>query len=144
AVAPGVLDLDIFGFQTLQHAMRMTRTWDSAMSLIPKGGDTIWGTLDGAPEADHACDAKKVKKKKNQPADDNILWERYYKAFTVDSVLELLQSVAPRTMKRGGAQYSYRIADNLDDKKYKHYKYWSNPLETRFDITFTSMLFRVK
>ncbi|GJV86579.1 phospholipid:diacylglycerol acyltransferase 1 [Tanacetum coccineum] len=34
-------------------------------------------------------------------------------------------------MKHGGAQYSYGIADNLDDKKYEHYKYWSNPLETR-------------
>ncbi|GKB28158.1 phospholipid:diacylglycerol acyltransferase 1-like protein [Tanacetum coccineum] len=67
----GVLDLDIFGFQTLQHSMRMTRTWDSTMSLIPKGGDTIWGTLDWAPEADHACDAKKVKKKNTQPTDDN-------------------------------------------------------------------------
>ncbi|PQQ08886.1 phospholipid:diacylglycerol acyltransferase 1 [Prunus yedoensis var. nudiflora] len=46
AFAPGVLDKDVFGLQTLQHMMRMTRTWDSTMSMIPKGGDTIWGGLD--------------------------------------------------------------------------------------------------
>ncbi|KAF5776166.1 putative transferase [Helianthus annuus] len=194
AVAPGVLDLDIFGFQTLQHAMRMTRTWDSTMSLIPKGGDAIWGTLDWAPDADHVCVAKKIKKNDTQTAGENgagfddfkshnygriisfgkdvadlhsskvervdfkgavkgnnfankscrDVWNEYhemgvgdikavadYKAFTVESVLELLEFVAPRMMKRGGAHYSYGIADNLNDKKYEHYKYWSNPLETR-------------
>lgn len=30
--------------------MKMTRTWDSTMSMIPKGGDTIWGDLDSSPE----------------------------------------------------------------------------------------------
>lgn len=50
AIAPGVLDQDLFHIQTLQHLMKMTRTWDSTMSMIPKGGDTIWGDLDSAPE----------------------------------------------------------------------------------------------
>ncbi|KAL0346732.1 UNVERIFIED_CONTAM: Phospholipid:diacylglycerol acyltransferase 1 [Sesamum calycinum] len=59
AIAPGVLDRDVFGFQTLQHVMRMTRTWDSTMSMIPKGGDTIWGGLDWSPEEGHACSSKK-------------------------------------------------------------------------------------
>ncbi|XP_023744465.1 phospholipid:diacylglycerol acyltransferase 1 [Lactuca sativa] len=189
AVAPGVLDLDIFGFQTLQHAMRMTRTWDSTMSLIPKGGDAIWGTLDWAPEEDHGCVAKNLKKNDTQKTSGNGLkslnygriisfgkdvaqlhsskiervdfmgaiegrnyvnrscgdvWNEYhemgfggikavadYKVFTVESVLELLQFVAPRMMKRGSAHYSYGIADNLEDKEYQHYKYWSNPLESR-------------
>lgn len=35
--------------------MRMTRTWDATMSLIPKGGDTIWGGLDWAPEEGSMC-----------------------------------------------------------------------------------------
>ncbi|XP_074562457.1 phospholipid:diacylglycerol acyltransferase 1-like [Curcuma longa] len=34
-------------------------------------------------------------------------------------------------MQRGSAHYSYGIADDLDDPKYMHYKYWSNPLETK-------------
>ncbi|KAL9293834.1 putative transferase [Arabidopsis thaliana] len=27
--------------------------------------------------------------------------------------------------------FSHGIADDLDDPKYGHYKYWSNPLETK-------------
>lgn len=50
AIAPGVLDKDLFHMQTLQHLMKMSRTWDSTMSMIPKGGDTIWGDLDFSPE----------------------------------------------------------------------------------------------
>ena len=37
----------------------MTRTWDSTMSMIPKGGDTIWGSLDWSPEGYYNCTAKK-------------------------------------------------------------------------------------
>nr|GMC75988.1 phospholipid:diacylglycerol acyltransferase 1 [Ipomoea batatas]GME01725.1 phospholipid:diacylglycerol acyltransferase 1 [Ipomoea batatas] len=54
-----------------------------------------------------------------------------YKAYTADDLLDLLQYVAPRMMARGSAHFSYGIAENLDDPKYEHYKYWSNPLETR-------------
>lgn len=40
----------------------MTRTWDSTMSMIPKGGDTIWGGLDWSPEGgSFNCSAKKLK-----------------------------------------------------------------------------------
>jgi len=46
-------------------------------------------------------------------------------------VLDLLHFVAPRLMQRGDAHFSYGIADNLDDPKYKHYKYvkemWIHP-----------------
>lgn len=54
-----------------------------------------------------------------------------YKVYTSDSILDLFQYVAPKMMKRGGSQFSYGIADDLDSKKYDHYKYWSNPLETK-------------
>ncbi|RZB71900.1 Phospholipid:diacylglycerol acyltransferase 1 isoform F [Glycine soja] len=59
--APGFLDKDVFGLQTLQHLMRMTRTWDSTMSMIPKGGDTIWGGLDWSADVSYNCSAKKHK-----------------------------------------------------------------------------------
>ncbi|XP_010261970.1 PREDICTED: phospholipid:diacylglycerol acyltransferase 1-like [Nelumbo nucifera] len=196
AIAPGVLDKDVFGFQTLQHVMRMTRTWDSTMSMIPKGGDTIWGTLDWSPEEGYNCGPKKQRSNDTQVPDHNNtesldcqvksvnygriisfgkdvakahsskieridfrgavkgnslanmtchdVWIEYhdmgwggikavadYKVYTAGSILDLLHFVAPKMMKRGGAQFSYGIADNLDDPKYKHYKYWSNPLETK-------------
>jgi hypothetical protein len=37
-------------------------------------------------------------------------------------------------MQRGNVHFSYGIADNLDDPKYQHYKYWSNPLETKYEF----------
>ena len=61
SVAPSFLDKDYFGLQTLQHVMRMTRTWDTTMSMIPKGGDTIWGNLDWSPENGYKCPLKKQK-----------------------------------------------------------------------------------
>ncbi|MED6193005.1 Phospholipid:diacylglycerol acyltransferase 1 [Stylosanthes scabra] len=196
AFAPGVLDKDLFGLQTLEHLMRMTRTWDSTMSMIPKGGDTIWGGLDWSPEGYFNCSAKKQKINDTIKPCQNVkeglepmkhvnygrlisfgkdaaelhssklermdfrgslkgrksivnastcdIWTEYhdmgiegiravsdYRAYTTDSVLDLLHFVAPKMMKRGDAHFSHGIADNLDDPKYKHYKYWSNPLETK-------------
>lgn len=62
-----------------------------------------------------------------------------YKIYTAGSILDLLHFVAPKLMTRGDAHFSYGIADNLDDPKYEHYKYWSNPLETR--LVFFFLLF---
>ncbi|XP_077240979.1 phospholipid:diacylglycerol acyltransferase 1-like [Tasmannia lanceolata] len=197
-IAPGVLDSDLFGLQTLQHVMRMTRTWDSTMSMIPKGGETIWGGLDWSPEEGYDCSPKKQKNndtyaaanngaeqvdsqsnkvnygrmvsfgkdasvahssnieridfrdavKGNNLAKSNVscrdVWTEYhemggvgvkavadYKVFTAGSLLDLFQFVAPKMMQRGGAHFSYGIADDLDDPEYEHFKYWSNPLETK-------------
>ncbi|CAN6455399.1 unnamed protein product [Victoria cruziana] len=193
AIAPGVLDSELFGLQTLQHVMRMTRTWDSTMSMIPKGGDIIWGDLDWSPEDAYDCNHGKTKNgdgtnyteslisktnvyygrivsfgkdvadapsskierrdfkdaaKDKPPASNSScssdVWTEYhemswasiesvadYKVYTAGTLLGLLQYVAPKMMQRGGTHFSYGIADDLDDPKYKHYKYWSNPLETK-------------
>ncbi|XP_073310340.1 phospholipid:diacylglycerol acyltransferase 1-like isoform X1 [Primulina huaijiensis] len=196
AIAPGVLDKDVFHLQTLQHIMKMTRTWDSTMSMIPKGGETIWGGLDWSPEEGFVPSKRKqryndieplvntedesTKSKIKQPSYGRMIsfgqdiadacaseihridfrdavkgsnlvsntcrdvWTEYhdmgfsgikavveYKAYTAGDVLDLLYFVAPKMMERGSAHFSYGIADNLDDPKYSHYKYWSNPLETK-------------
>ncbi|GAY38476.1 hypothetical protein CUMW_037050 [Citrus unshiu] len=195
ATAPGFLDNDIFRLQTLQHVMRMTRTWDSTMSMLPKGGDTIWGGLDWSPEEGYTPSKRKQRNNDTQVANEDEsevvasqrkhvnfgriisfgkdiaeapsshidmidfrgavkgnsvanntcrdVWTEYhemgyegikavaeYKAYTAESILDLLHFVAPKLMARGSAHFSYGIADNLDDPKYRHYKYWSNPLET--------------
>lgn len=69
AIAPGVLDSDFLGLQTLRHVMRMTRTWDSTMSMIPKGDDRIWGGLDWSPEDGYVCDPKKQNNNSNLSKD---------------------------------------------------------------------------
>ncbi|CAI9778331.1 unnamed protein product [Fraxinus pennsylvanica] len=69
AMAPGLLDSEILDLQTLHHVMRVSQTWDSVISLIPKGGETIWGNLDWSPEDHHVCDS--AKKKYQQDFDNN-------------------------------------------------------------------------
>ncbi|KAI3512519.1 hypothetical protein L1887_19835 [Cichorium endivia] len=194
-IAPGVLDSDLFQLQTLQHIMRMSRTWDSTMSMIPKGGETIWGGLDWSPEEGYLpfqrkpanlttsrcstsnltkrCDTRlinygrlisfgrhvaelhssdidrvefrgAVKGKNLANSSCRDVWTEYhnmgicgiqaiaeYKAYTAGDLLDLLEFVAPKMMERGTAHYSHGLADNLDDPKYAHYKYWANPLETK-------------
>lgn len=49
--------------------MRMSRTWDSTMSMIPRGGNTIWGDLDWSPEEGNSCARKREKKNETQIAD---------------------------------------------------------------------------
>ncbi|KAH9713529.1 phospholipid:diacylglycerol acyltransferase 1 [Citrus sinensis] len=71
AITPGFLDHDLFPHQTLQHLMRMTRTWDSTMSMIPKGGDTIWGGLDWSPEECHSPSRKRQIANDTQIANEN-------------------------------------------------------------------------
>ncbi|CAK9310603.1 unnamed protein product [Citrullus colocynthis] len=190
AIAPVFLDNDLFRIQTLQHVMKMTRTWDSTMSMIPKGGDIIWGGLDWSPEDGHIPSKRKQKNNDTRNGDGDTsskkvhygriisfgkdiaeadsseierieflnaikghnvanttchdVWTEYhdmgiegiraisdYKVYTAGSVIDLLHYVAPHTMERGSAHFSYGIADDLDDPKYNHYKYWSNPLEAR-------------
>ncbi|KAK4479546.1 hypothetical protein RD792_015063 [Penstemon davidsonii] len=190
SIAPGVLEKDLFHFQTLQHIMKMTRTWDSTMSMLPKGGDTIWGGLDWSPEEGHVLNKRKqstndtedvrteskaklvnygrivsfgkevadadaseiqriefrdaVKGNNIENSTCSDVWTEYhdmgfagvkavaeYKAYTAEDILDLLRYVAPKMMERGSAHFSYGLADNLDDPKYSHYKYWSNPLETK-------------
>lgn len=62
---------------------------------------------------------------------DNIRNLADNRAYTSETVLDLLRILAPKMMQRGEAHFSHGVADNLDDPKYDHYKYWSNPLEMK-------------
>ncbi|CAI9761550.1 unnamed protein product [Fraxinus pennsylvanica] len=203
ALAPGLLDSKILGLRTLQHVMSVSRTWDSVISLIPKGGETIWGNLEWSPEEHHVCDSAKKNYQQNFDINGNSsdsgrlfqvqqkptkygriisfgkivsdlpssqlqtldskkqelmcnnsssnsdsscrgVWTEYdemsqeniqrlakNKAYTMKTLLDLLRVIAPKMMKRAESHFSHGIAENLDNPKYNHYKYWSNPLETK-------------
>ncbi|XP_071734900.1 putative phospholipid:diacylglycerol acyltransferase 2 [Rutidosis leptorrhynchoides] len=195
AMAPGLLDSELWGLQTMEHMMRVSRTWDSLISLLPKGGDAIWGDLDSSPEDEHECDLgypqtnsrengstnkdttrPQIQMKQqtnfgrmiafgkaaseqhsskipiispkefvhNSSVECGEVWTEYgkisrksiqgvadNKAYTARNLMDLLRFVAPKTMKRAEAHFSHGIAEDLDDPKYAHYKYWSNPLETK-------------
>ncbi|GKB99992.1 phospholipid:diacylglycerol acyltransferase 1-like protein [Tanacetum coccineum] len=206
-IAPGVLDSDVFHIQTLQHIMRMSRTWDLTMSMIPKGGETIWGGLDSSPEegyipknktqgnnttsvSTHNESTSKVSQAKNPNCGRLIslgrdvaeshssqiervdfraikgnnlankkcrdVWTEYhemglggikaiadYKSYTAGDLVDLLEFVAPKMMERGSVHYSHGLADDIDDPKYQHYKYWSNALETKYIRTFAFLAFTI-
>ncbi|KAF5744804.1 hypothetical protein HS088_TW07G00384 [Tripterygium wilfordii] len=201
AMAPALLDSELLGLQTFVHFLRVSRTWDSIMSLMPKGGETIWGDKDWAPDEGNTCPLTKIRHqqpstsgndtnniKKNGfglKVQDNYgriisfgkeasqlpstqlpafnskellhkgtskslnprcgeVWTEYdevsresikkvaeNKVYTAKTLVDLLQFVAPKTMQRAAVQFSHGIADDLNDPKYNHYKYWSNPLETK-------------
>ncbi|KAG9455013.1 hypothetical protein H6P81_007917 [Aristolochia fimbriata] len=202
AMAPGLIDSEILGFQALEHVMRVSRSWDSVMSLLPKGGEAIWGNLDWSPEEGYECDQVKkylksfptkqssetnstdgklgfkvtdsvhygriisFSKKSSQLPSSELetmknkdlarhhgrvqnnascgVWTEYdemdresiravaeNKVYTAKTFTELLHFVAPKLMQRADAHFSQGLADDLDDPKYSHYKYWSNPLETK-------------
>lgn len=58
-MASGILESEILGLQTIEHVMRVLRTWDSIVSLLPKGGETVWGNLDWSPEEGYDCDSER-------------------------------------------------------------------------------------
>ncbi|KAG7559114.1 Alpha/Beta hydrolase fold [Arabidopsis thaliana x Arabidopsis arenosa] len=55
SLAPGLLDSELLKLQTLEHLMRMSHSWDSIVSLLPKGGEAIWGDLDSHAEEGNNC-----------------------------------------------------------------------------------------
>lgn len=65
AMAAGLLDSEMLGLQTMEHMMHVSRTWDSILSLLPKGGETVWGNLDWSPEEGHVCDPATINYKGN-------------------------------------------------------------------------------
>ncbi|MCO5596538.1 hypothetical protein L7F22_050603 [Adiantum nelumboides] len=202
AVIPDIMDQDIAGMQPLQHIMQVTRTWDSTISMLLKGGKTIWGGLDWSPEEGYDCFTRQKKRNveenvinnpqssdvkdlgrhgrplahygriisfgKNaaemhamkiksgplpaQRSGDDLVcrnvtcgtaWTEYHEmswksveavaeqVYTADMIPDLLRFVAPQMMQRGDAHYSHGIAEDFSDPKYKHFKYWSNALETQ-------------
>ena len=57
-MAAGLLESEFLGLQTIEHVMRVSRTWDSIVSLLPKGGETVWGNLDWSPEEGYNCESE--------------------------------------------------------------------------------------
>ncbi|KAK4365639.1 hypothetical protein RND71_013519 [Anisodus tanguticus] len=139
SIAPVVMDKDLFRIQTLPYLMKMLRTWDSTVSMIPKGGETIWGGLDwmiafGKDAAQkHSSDLKRIDfrgavKGTNIAHNTCGVWSEYYdmgvggikaveeyKVYTAGDILDLLHFVAPKMIAHGGAHFSYGIAEDLDD-----------------------------
>lgn len=62
-VVPAVMD----SLQTLQYVMHVSRTWPATMSMLPKGGEAIWGDIDWSPEQGFDCSANKTASAEGTP-----------------------------------------------------------------------------
>lgn len=87
-MAPGLLDSEILGLQTLEHVMRVSRTWDSVVSLLPKGGETIWGNLDWSPEEGYACGPVKKGNFQPSPNDNNANYTDVKRGFQIKETVK--------------------------------------------------------
>lgn len=50
-----IIDSGLFGTRAFQHVLRVARTWESLTSMLPKGGNAIWGDVDWSPEEGYEC-----------------------------------------------------------------------------------------
>lgn len=50
-----LLDSAAWGTRAFQHVLRVSRTWESLSSMLPKGGNAIWGDIDWSPEEGFEC-----------------------------------------------------------------------------------------
>lgn len=89
----------------------------------------VQGAVKGNSVANHTC--RDVWTEYHDMGFGGIKAVAEYKVYTAGEIVDMLEFVAPKMMERGSAHFSFGIAEDLDDPKYEHYKYWSNPLETK-------------
>lgn len=70
-MASGLLESEFLGLQTIEHVMRISRTWDSIVSLLPKGGEALWGNLDWSPEEGLECSSEKKRHLQAESRENN-------------------------------------------------------------------------
>ncbi|GJP62660.1 hypothetical protein CLOP_g19694 [Closterium sp. NIES-67] len=105
ALDPGLFD----SLQALQHVMRVSRTWDSTMSMLPKGGEVVWGNATWAPEDSFNCSKARSKQQQqqqqqqgvagsgngSQPGGGGSLRDRVAKGLGVESLLPAVVAEKP-------------------------------------------------
>ncbi|RCK60524.1 Phospholipid:diacylglycerol acyltransferase [Candida viswanathii] len=129
-------------FFSRRERVDMLRTFGGVASMLPKGGDKIWGNLTHAPDDpistfsdDEVTDSHEPKDRsfgtfiqfKNQTSD-----AKPYREITMaEGIDELLDKSPDWYSKRVRENYSYGITDSkaqLEKNNNDHLK-WSNPLE---------------
>mmetsp|Transcript_29732 Transcript_29732/g.33146 ORF Transcript_29732/g.33146 Transcript_29732/m.33146 type:complete len:629 (-) Transcript_29732:142-2028(-) len=107
---------------THKDRLQIFRSFYSGGSMLPKGGNLVWGDESGAPDDLEGFSVKHFLKfdedgtAKNLTLDESLefLWDQLGSPYA-----ELLQN-----------WYSLGVAKNLSDPKYDNEKYWTNPLES--------------
>ncbi|KAI8391431.1 Lecithin:cholesterol acyltransferase-domain-containing protein [Radiomyces spectabilis] len=138
-------------FSRRERAMLM-RTWAGSSSILPKGGDLIWGTTEDAPDDENHANQYSFgnmlsfTKPANTPKSDDEnrtvravenIKDAITRQYTVDSSIDLLLRSSPkeyndliRSNYSLGAITSKKELDRVKNDRSK----WSNPLESALPI----------
>lgn len=117
-------------FFSRKERLDMIQTWGGIPSMVPKGGNLIWGDMAfSAEDALHNNTAPfgnfiRLEKKANDSLLQNNL--------TMEGSIDVMLDLSPRWLQeRISAQYSFGYAKTPKEltKNDKHHSHWSNPLE---------------
>lgn len=135
-------------FFSRRERLEMLQTWGGIPSILPKGGDLIWGNLTYSPE-DQFLDnnntygtfirfSDRYNNNNNNDSNDygngnaTTPIKRNKKKLSMKDSLDLVMSLSPEWLKeRIKDQYTYgysTVKEELESNK-KHHSHWTNPLE---------------
>lgn len=124
-------------FFSRRERLEMIQTWGGIPSMLPKGGELIWGDLDFSVEdnatANNNTDTygnfiRFADVDGNFLAKENSTWTN----FTMSSAVQYVRDTSPSWLqKRITDQYSFGYAKSEQEMKNNelYHSYWSNPLD---------------
>jgi len=142
---------------TKTEMVYLFRSFGSVASMLPKGGDAIWGNTtwipdkttgmnkgymitfgempsapinvsEGELQAIAKCD--KDDATLEMTMNSSSISEIASTSYTLNQAIDLIRKVAPFYMKKVDEFYSFGVAKDPSKKKYDDKRYWANPLET--------------
>ncbi|RCH82537.1 hypothetical protein CU098_003946, partial [Rhizopus stolonifer] len=139
-------------FFSRRERASLMRSWSGGSSMLPKGGDAIWGTRNGAPDDEdnsyHSYgniisftktneeEATAEEKDKNKTI-EKMIDKDVDQNYSVEDSLDLLhQSAAGDFSRMLQTNYSYGITTSKKQLKKNNQdpRKWSNPLESQLPI----------
>ncbi|KAL3670753.1 hypothetical protein V7S43_003941 [Phytophthora oleae] len=129
-------------FFSVSARTQLARSWSSVFSMLPIGGDRIWGTADSAPDdvvaasplatgENSTVDPKKVKEHVERFGSSGQVVRfvnTTHENVTAAGVQKLLGELDPY-LETFRSWLSTGIAEDPSLPEYDQFKYWTNPLE---------------
>ncbi|KAL3230568.1 Phospholipid:diacylglycerol acyltransferase [Nakaseomyces bracarensis] len=117
-------------FFSRKERLDMIRTWGGVPSMLPKGGNLIWGDMNSSPEDElyNNTDTYGNFIRFQHIESDDV----FKKNLTMIDSIDLIKEISPDWLKeRIENQYSFGYSKTEREMKEneKNHKYWTNPLE---------------
>lgn len=139
------IDLNTFAMYGLEkffsrrERLEMLQTWGGIPSMLPKGGNLIWGNLTYSPEdtewnsTDSYGSFIRFSEKSSTGEKGDVNTSKNNKdELTMDDSLDLIMDLSPLWLQeRIKDQYSFGYAHSVEEleRNKQHHSHWTNPLE---------------